>query len=448
MMFSYPSARASVWFSAACALALLFSACGSGGGSGANSGGSGGTPPSATTPSQQPGATHPPGSPAATLPAKVGTATPAPTGVAPSPTPTATDVPTPVTLTVFSGQSIAAVAKNAPDGAIVVVAPGTYGPVVLKAGDLHGSVTLFADVTGEFTNGPAAPVTIDATSTGKAAFDAAGQSGLGVDGFTLRGGTRAAFLCSDCSGVTVQDCVVSGSHGDAVRFERSDAILVFNNLLIGNKGGGVTALGTTNLQIIGNTIYSNKADGVRLTLDNNQNPSTNAFVTNNILNKNATGIVVDLGPPTSLDGFSADFNLNTDGYSGNDPAPNDVVADPLFIFPAGGDFHLAPGSQAIDGGTDAIDPDLVSQLEQLTTQTDGTLDALPLDLGYHSIAPIPTPTRAPKATRTPTPTAKRSQTAAPAVGTTTPGGTPTPTVKKTKKPTKTPTITPTPRPTP
>ena len=92
------------------------------------------------------------------------------------------------------------------------------------------------------------------------------------------------------------------------------------------------------------------------------------------------------------------------------PGPHDSAADPLFIFPTGGDFRLASGSQAINSGSDAIDPVLLGELELLTTQTDGSLDTLPLDIGYHYIAPIPTPTRVPRATRTPTPTATRAGT--------------------------------------
>ncbi len=335
-----------------------------------------------------------------------GSQCPQPTGRPPVTQPGARGTPLPIPagnqtlgldmVIVQSGEDIAAAARAAPDGVIVVVAPGTYRPIVLNPGDLQGALTLFADVTGEFTNSAPAAVTIAARSTDEAAFEAFSQNDLFIDGFTLRGGTDAGFLCGDCSTITVQDCTVTSGGGDAVRFERSDDVLVFNNLLTGNKGGGVTAFGTTNLQIINNTIYNNLNDGIVLSVDENQHASTNAFLRNNILNKNTpTGIVVDPGPPSSLTGFDADFNLNTNGYDGTVAGPSDIAADPLFIFPAGGDFRLAPSSRAIDRGTDAVDADLVSQLEQLSTQTDSSLDAEPLDLGYHYVAPIPTPTPTP-----------------------------------------------------
>jgi len=411
MMFPYLRWRADALLLAVWVFATLSQGCG-GSGSSSNDGNSAGdataTPRPTSTPrataTPQPGATRTPTSPPATQTGQNGTPTPTPTRTVVPPT----DSPTPetVTIVVSPGQSITAAARNAPDGAIVVVAPGSYRAVVFHPGDLQGSLTLFADVTGEFTNSAAAPVTIVAGNGEEAAFEAFGQSALDIDGFTLRGGTRAGFVCSDCSGVTVLDCVVSDSSGDAIQLEASDSMLVFNNLLVGNKGGGVTARSTTNLEVINNTIYNNKTNGILLS-----GGSTDAFVVNNILQKNTpAGITVDLRAPSSLDGFLGDFNLNTNGYSGPTPGPHDSAADPLFIFPAGGDFHLARASQAIDSGTNAVDSVLSDELQQLTTQTDGSLDTLPLDLGYHYIAPIPTPTRAPKATATPTPTATRTRT--------------------------------------
>ncbi len=390
-----------------CVVALLWQACGGGGGGGGTQG------------------------PPVTQPGQRGTATPVPV------------TPGPDMVIVQSGEDIAEKAKTAPDGAIVVVAPGTYRPIVLNPGDLQGALTLFADVTGEFTNSAPAAVTIVARSTDEAAFEAFSQNDLFIDGFTLRGGTDAGFLCGDCSTITVQDCTVTSGGGDAVRFERSDDVLVFNNLLTGNKGGGVTAFGTTSMQIINNTIYNNLNDGILLTVDENQHASTNAFLRNNILNKNTpTGIVVDPGPPSSLTGFDADFDLNTNGYDGNDAGANDVAKDPLFIFPSGGDFRLAaPSSPALDEGTDKIDADLVSELEQLSTQTDGSLDSAPLDMGYHYIAPIPTPTKVPKPTRTGTPRATATRTGGAPGATPTPTHTasgPTPTPTKTTRPTRTP----------
>ncbi|MGH3055704.1 MAG: right-handed parallel beta-helix repeat-containing protein, partial [Gaiellaceae bacterium] len=306
----------------ACLVVFLGQACG-GGSSGSSSDGTnngGGTPPpSNATATPRPTNTRTSATPSLTQPSQHGTPTPTQHG-APTPSPTSevpTEVPTatPAQVTIFSGESIADAAKRVPDGGIVVVAPGTYRPVVLNPGDLQGSVTIFADVTGEFTNSPAAPVTISAGSNDEAAFKASGQSGLAIDGLTLRGGRNAGFLCAGCDTTSVLDCTISGSQGDGVRFESSQDALVFNNLLTGNTGAGVRGLGTTNLQIVNNTIYKNHTNGVSL-VPQNQSPSTSGYLRNNILNTNTpSGIFVDPGPPSSLDGFDGDFNLNTDGYS-------------------------------------------------------------------------------------------------------------------------------------
>jgi parallel beta-helix repeat protein len=428
MMSARRRARAGAMVLTVSVFALLWQACGGGGGSS-----------SGTAPGSGPTNTRAPGSPPVTQPGQRGT---------PTPTPGAVPTPAPEMVFVASGESIADAARNAPDGAVVVVAPGTYSAVLLDPGDLQGTLTFLADVTGQLTNGPAAPVTIVAGSSDEAAFEAFSQTGLIIDGFTLRGGTDAAFLFGDSSSITVRNCTVTSSGGDAVHFERSDDVLVFNNVLTGNKGAGVAVFGTTNLRVINNTIYNNATDGILLTLDENSNASTGAFVVNNILQKNPpSGIVVDSGPPSSLDGFDADFNLNTNGYDGTDAGANDIAADPLFIFPGGGDFHLAPSSRALDHGTDAIDGDLVDALEQRSTQTDSSLDTFPLDLGYHYLAPIPTPTNAPRPTKTSTgtatktggvpgatPTPTRTAGGATSTPTTTPAGKPTRTTKPTRTP--------------
>jgi parallel beta-helix repeat protein len=437
------SARPGVLVVTVCVVTLLWQACGGGGSSGSggsdNGGGNGNnTPGTQATATRTP--TRSSGSPAPTQPGQTGTPTPVPTG-APTLSPDA--------IFVFPGESIADAARSAPDGGVVVVAPGAYSAVVLDPGDLQGSVTLLADVTGEFTDSPQAPVTIVARSTDEAAFEAFSQTGLTLDSFILRGGTDAGILFADSSGITVRNCTVSNSGGDGVHFERSDNVLVFNTLITNNKGGGVTGFGTTNLQAINNTIYNNADDGIFLSVDENENPSTNAFLRNNIFNKNTpTGISVDPGPPSSLDGFDSDFNLNTNGYDGTDAGADDVAADPLFIFPTGGDFHVAAASRAVDRGSGDIDSDLVTALQARSTQTDGSLDTLPLDLGYHYPAPILTPTHAPRATSTNTPrvTATRTggATATHTVPVTRTTTTPTPTPPP-GKPTRTPTPTRTPR---
>jgi len=53
-----------------------------------------------------------------------------------------------------------------------------------------------------------------------------------------------------------------------------------------------------------------------------------------------------------------------------EPGPHDIQADPLFVDPAGDDYHVRPGSPCVDAGTDA----------GVTSDIDG--DTRPMGAGY------------------------------------------------------------------
>jgi hypothetical protein len=434
-------------------LLTLTSACGSHGSSG-NGGGRSTVPVEVGTP------TPPPPTQPGTTPTARPTVKTVPPGTvsststsSPTPTSTATPEPTAVpSLIVPSGESIAEAAKSAPPGATIIVPPGLYGAVVFQPGDIADGLYFFADVTGEFTDSAPAPVVIDAHG-GSAAVMLSGQSNVTFDSFTLRGGSVAGVLARNSPGTLIEDCVIAANHGDGVLTEGGDGELIFNNLITNSGGAGISVHGTTDLQIINNTIYNSTQSGLSVGSE-----SSNVFVENNIFNRNRSGMGVAVD--ATVTGFDADFNLNTDGYQGTSAGEADVHSDPLFLFPSQGDpttnadFHLAQGSPAIDAGDETIAADLLGLLEQLTTQSDATLDSPPPDLGYHYVAP-PTPTPAVKPTRTPTPRPATPKPGTPSPtlrpGTSTPtrrpatatptntgkgphGGTPTPRPTKTPRP--------------
>lgn len=334
------------------------------------------------------------------------TDTPTPPG--PSDTPTASPTPTQqMEFIVRGGASIAAAAKRAPAGSTIIVAPGNYAPVVLQGGDLQGAITLFADVTGEFTDSLPAQVVIDARGQLAAVSLTDQEFEVVVDGFTLRGGSKAGALVVRSPGTVIADCTMTRNSGDGVRLDQSDGSFIFNNLIWENSAAGLNVRNTADAFVINNTVYRSHNGGIAVV------SSTDAVVENNIFNKNSpAGIIVD----SASTGYAGNFNLNTDGYGEGTPAgANDIVggsADPQFIFPSGGDFHLSASSPAIDAGDFSTDPELVAELGDRTTQTDGTLDAAPVDLGFHYLAPeafatptpVPPPTVTRTATRRPTPT--------------------------------------------
>jgi parallel beta-helix repeat protein len=312
----------------------------------------------------------------------------------PTPTPQETPMPTqaPTTIIVSAGQSIAAAARQAPAGSTIIVSPGLYGPVNLQPGDLQGPLDFFADVNAEFSESAPAPVTVRASGAA-AALTLSGQTDLVFDGFTFRSGTQAVVLMQNSDGITLGNCQITGSQGSGVRLLGTSDTLIFDNVIFNNAGSGISTSGGSAVQVINNTVYNNASSGM------SAQAGGGIFVENNIFDQNTPlGLVIDA---TALSGFHGDYNLNRDGYGPVTPSgAHDVmgpVGNPLFIAPGAEDFHLAKGiagsvSPAIDVGDPATDPDLASVLAERTTQTDNTLDTGRVDLGFHYLPPIPTPT--------------------------------------------------------
>ncbi len=435
--------RSCAVLSFACVLAFALQGCGGGGGGGGTGGGNtpgAGTPRPTNTPvragSPQPGQANTPATPTAT-----GAATTTPAPDAPTETPTATPF-----IPVQSGGDLNAVVNAAAPGSLIVVAPGNYAQVVLHGRD-RGPLTIVADLSGSLTESGAAPVTIDAHGRA-AAVDLANQTGVILDGFTVRGATDAGILLTNSPGTIVENCVITKNTGDGVRFDRSDDGFVFDNLIVDNQGAGIRVLHTNNLEVVNNTVYKSKAGGITVS------SSDSTFLENNIFNRNTpAGMIVD----PSATAFDGDYDLNTDGYQGTSMGTFDVTANPLFLSPLGGtpndgDFLLLDISPAVDAGNPDTDPDLIDFLDQRTTQLDKSVDTGPVDLGYHYSAPVPTSTRVPRATNTRpratatpgapgTATATRPPAATATLGTPRPTSTPLPTAT-TRGPPKKPTSTP------
>src|SRR5262249_37760710 len=163
-----------------------------------------------------------------------------------------------------------------------IVSPGTYSAVDLQAGQLKGPITLLADLDGSLTGSTAGSVTISGTER-SAAMTLAGQQDLTVDGFTLKGGTNAALLVVNSSGLVILDCTMTRSSGDGIHFENSDTSLIFNNLVYGNAGTGIRLVGTDVMEVVSNTVYGSRNDGVFV--GPGDLASGSVFMENNIFNK-------------------------------------------------------------------------------------------------------------------------------------------------------------------
>jgi parallel beta-helix repeat protein len=118
-----------------------------------------------------------------------------------------------------------------------------------------------------------------------------------------------------------------------------DGNMAYNNVVWGNRGGiRIGFFNPTNNQVYNNTVYDNTDWGIWV------QQGTGAVVQNNIVYKNGAPELQDTG-------------------TGSVIANNLVGIDPRFVNAAGGDFHVQPGSPAINAGVDVgLTADIASTL--------------------------------------------------------------------------------------
>ena len=157
------------------------------------------------------------------------------------------------------------------------------------------------------------------------------------------------------------------SDGDGIIIDTSHlnrSALIENNVVFANGGGGILNDGSANVTIVNNTCYDDSTDPklsypeilthkVTWESDPSENtPTTNCTITANIVSArlgHPAIQILDTGADTVVQG-----NLRFGG-TGDQLGPNsrrDFQGDPLFVRagddPLTADFHLKPGSPAID----------------------------------------------------------------------------------------------------
>jgi parallel beta-helix repeat protein len=236
-----------------------------------------------------------------------------------------------------------------------------------------------------------------------------------VDGFYIRNAVDDGIKVINQSDFTVIRNNVSFSNRRGINVVNSDDVSLINNLTYANRGGIQTGgtcsqqdcsqAGSRRTWIQNNTSYGNEAvGGTGILIGAGAGVSDYVSVFYNILQNNGTkedGNGIQLGNAGSLEGYDAGFNMNAEGrYAGVPKPDSDLVADPLFVNPAGRDgilggdgfeddnFYLqqivsgqGAESPAVDWGLDRTAEE--AGLADRSTRTDNGLDVGFVDLGFH-----------------------------------------------------------------
>ena len=119
--------------------------------------------------------------------------------------------------------------------------------------------------------------------------------------------------------------------GGGIYLNAAQAIMIENNTIVNNRAHNWG---------VGGAIYVNQAD--ELTIQNN-------IIADN-LNADTGGIYFVTCPVTLTLMYNDAFNNQGNDYTGCTPGTGSIAMDPLFVDPANQDYHLQPGSPAIDAG--------------------------------------------------------------------------------------------------
>jgi hypothetical protein len=262
-------------------------------------------------------------------------------------------------------------------------------------------------------------------SNNRSAGCSTGFVGAGID---VSGGSECQILDNLISN---NDAAGSSGSGAGISLSGPSGVLIKGNIIVGNRnafnGGGINISGFSDAQIVQNLITGNTAlnhgGGINWNI---QLGSPGPLVVNNTIANNVSGV----GTGIFADGFDAGAQIVNNIlfaqseqavlFCGNlnDPNPpiikfnnvftpqgapyggicpdktgmdGNISADPLFVNPATGDYHLRPGSPSIDTGNNAA-PNLPgSDLDGKPRIQDGNGDGIAIvDMGaYEALPPAP-----------------------------------------------------------
>jgi serine protease len=261
------------------------------------------------------------------------------------------------------------------DGDKILVDPGVYGEYVRFSGK---NVVLAssggADVTTIQVNGGTAVdigprgAMVGFTITGGSAAFGGGMTVNGngtviarniFDGnMQTAGGAGAAIVGNNASPIIEENLFRNNSSDNqflsgVISFINGSSPRIVNNIFVDNPSRAInmTLPEGTRPEVINNTMVGNRS-GIRV---DRRVPTGLQVFRNNLIYGNAIGLEVDFGTesnnPTWEDNLVFGNVTDYQGISDQTGRSGNISADPLFVDAEGGDFHLQPGSPAIDAGS-------------------------------------------------------------------------------------------------
>lgn len=276
-------------------------------------------------------------------------------------------------------QAIQAAINAASFGDVINVASGTY----LERLKLKDGITILgegAEITRIEHNGSFNVIRAVDIRSGE------------ISGFTIayKGYSERATIFLKNSSLTISKNIITGAQYSGIEIAENSAPMIIDNEIRDNKQAGIFSYSGARGIISGNAISSNGLDGIVLL--SNSYPQ---IINNTITNNNTNGIWVAVGSSPSIFNNiivgNAEYGIDTDGYNyggrgrpavlfndvwgngwtgynGIDKPPTDISADPLFVDPESGDYHLQPGSPCLGAADDGSDLGMYSE-QRVTAQS-------------------------------------------------------------------------------